>query len=49
MFNAHYFPAAFFAPRYFPEIGGVFTAPVPGSAKATVTGRNHSAKAEVTQ
>lgn len=38
MFNAHYFGPAYFAPRYFPEVGGVYTGPgVPGTVSVRVT------------
>jgi hypothetical protein len=49
MFIAIYFAPVFFAPVYFAELGGIDTRVSPGRARATVTGRQHSAKAEVTQ
>jgi hypothetical protein len=50
MFNTRFFPASYFAPRYFPELGGVYTGTgQPGHARASVTGAKRAANREVTQ
>lgn len=50
MFNARYFAAAFFAPRYFPEVGGVYSGPgIPGRAAIVITGAKRGSKGAVTQ
>ncbi len=50
MFNARFFAARHFAPRYFPEVGGVFVGTGnPGRAAVTITGAKMGAKKETTQ
>lgn len=50
MFLSRYFAPVFFAPRYFAELGGVYTGPgVPGRTSVKITGQSLAAKRETTQ